>query len=581
MRHFRYSLAFVYFLFLAVPGQAGDNLFKHGKKILVVGSEHSDVHYSGGLGPAVKETAQAYLDAGLEVEILMPGYTSIDNNQTLAGQISKDGQNFQVPLQRNQKGVLEKTAQFDLLQVSRPGQPKLLFLRHVPKGAEKNYFENSAPGKKSYGPAELEGEGFGAFDKASAQFIAGKDYDLVVAADWHVGLIPYFLDKAKKEGKKVPHVIGEIHNAGHQGNFPASYLDLLGMDPADFRAAGKEEMGKIEFYDQVSFLKTLLNYADGVRTVSLTHAGELTTPRFGAGMDDIFKRLFKEGKLSGVLNGIDAQWDPRSAHQGKIPFAFSTDSLEGKEKGKEALQRTYFGEKGIDPKIPVFVMTSRLAHQKGSDYLPEVLEKVAKNQKVQFLIIGSGEKEFEEKLDAIQKKNANLKWLPFTPEIERTAIAYGDYFINVPRYEPSGLNQLYALANGTIPIVGDVGGLKDSVTDGKTGIVVHVASDASNTETDVKKTKESTRQGLIRAVGEFSNPAKIKAQRTSGMQAGNSWASRIPELTAFMEYVVTDGPRKVAGHLSGVKPVSPKDLLLKAGGNASVCPLEEVNALAK
>jgi starch synthase len=284
----------------------------------------------------------------------------------------------------------------------------------------------------------------------------------------------------------------------------------------------------LEYYGQISFLKAGILKTDLVYTVSPKYAEEVATPLFGAGLDGLIRRASSEKRFYGILNGIDnSKWDPSVLRDEAVKFTFDTNDLSGKSQGKLALQADW--KLPVDVTIPIFVMSSRVAEQKGYEYLPLAIERFLEKSKAQFIIIGDGDATYTDKLQALQLRfPEKVRFQAFSESAEKVLKAYGDFFVNAAWFEPSGLNQMFALKNGTIPILSRVGGLSNSVQDGISGFLFDIRWKDDNSGYDVKATATSLEDAFERALKVYEiQPETIKQMRIAGMNIDNSWNSRV------------------------------------------------------
>ncbi|WP_338564658.1 glycogen synthase GlgA [Erwinia sp. E_sp_W01_6] len=277
--------------------------------------------------------------------------------------------------------------------------------------------------------------------------------EVVHAHDWHAGLTCAYLAARGRSAKSV----FTVHNLAYQGLFAAKHLDEIQLPASFFNMFG------LEFYNQISYLKAGLFYADHITAVSPTYAREITLPEFGYGMEDLLKQRQMEGRLTGILNGVDpAIWDP--AHDLLLNARYNRDVLDAKVENKRQLQIT-MGLK-IDDKVPVFAVVSRLTKQKGLDLVLEALPGLLE-QGGQLVLLGAG--------DAVLQQGFLAAAAEYPGQVG-VQIGYHEAFshrimggadvIMVPsRFEPCGLTQLYGLKYGTLPLVRRTGGLADTVND--------------------------------------------------------------------------------------------------------------------
>lgn len=275
--------------------------------------------------------------------------------------------------------------------------------------------------------------------------------DIIHCHDWTTGLLPYYLKVENDKFFRDTKTVFTIHNLAYQGNF--AHLDFL--------LADEDPNEKIFAGNQVNMLQAGLQFADFITTVSPTYAEEIQQPEQGCNLDSIL--VEKSDKLRGIINGIDInEWNPES--DPLLEEHFNTVDLSGKAKLKEQIQKT-FGLP-INPEVPLFAMISRLASQKGFDTLTPVLDSILKENNIQFIIIGTGDSQLEQSLLEISNKNENLSVnIMFSNKYAHLVEAGSDFFLMPSRYEPCGLNQLYSLRYGTLPIARRTGGLADTILD--------------------------------------------------------------------------------------------------------------------
>ncbi|MEC9339845.1 MAG: glycogen synthase GlgA [Pseudomonadota bacterium] len=282
---------------------------------------------------------------------------------------------------------------------------------------------------------------------------AGLDWcpDLVHCNDWQSGLVPVRLAARSRR----PRTVFTIHNLAYQGLFPAETFSRLDLPPGSWSLDG------VEFHGQVSFIKGGIAYADRVTTVSPSYAREIQTPETGAGLEGLLRH--RREALSGILNGIDtAVWNP--ARDPHLPQRYSVVQLAGKAYNKAALQEE-FGMRP-DARRPLCCFIGRLVEQKGADLLLRQLPQLLAAGG-QLLILGSGDKTLETQLvqAAAARPDAVAARIGYDEALAHRLQGGADLLLMPSRFEPCGLNQLYAMAYGTVPVVHAVGGLADSVTE--------------------------------------------------------------------------------------------------------------------
>ena len=276
--------------------------------------------------------------------------------------------------------------------------------------------------------------------------------DLIQCNDWQTGLAPAYMKLVDKVSTQS---IFSIHNLAFQGCFSATWLNQLELPAEHF------QMNGFEYFDQISFLKAGLFYADQLSTVSPTYAEEIQTEDFGFGLQGLLQTRSED--LTGILNGIDTQeWNPESDIH--LPKNYSNQRITGKQVVKKLLQQQLGLQ--IDANAPLLGIVSRLTHQKGLDLLPSIMPQLVK-QGCQFAILGSGDKILEASFkDLAERFPAQISVnIGYHEPLSHNIMAGADVFLMPSRFEPCGLNQLYGLAYGTPPIVTATGGLADSVID--------------------------------------------------------------------------------------------------------------------
>ncbi len=291
---------------------------------------------------------------------------------------------------------------------------------------------------------------FGIFCKAIVALSVRLSIDVLHLNDWHTALSALFI----KESNLKIKTIFTIHNLAYQGVFDKYSLWKLSINEKYFRPDA------LEFYDKANFLKAGIAYSNYITTVSPTYAEEILTKEFGCGLDG-FLRKYKE-KLIGILNGINTVvFDPLTDKA--LEFNYNKNTLENKHKNKVSfMQQT----KLKDPRKALFVMITRLVDQKGIFLLIESLEKLL-SKNLNLVIIGDGDTEIYVKLNMLSCKYENFEFFEgYDESLSHKTYASADFLLMPSKFEPCGLNQFIAMEYGTVPIVHEVGGLKDSVHEG-------------------------------------------------------------------------------------------------------------------
>ncbi len=274
--------------------------------------------------------------------------------------------------------------------------------------------------------------------------------------DWQTGLIPAYLRTIYRDDPFYAHtaVLFTIHNLAYQGNFSKEKLTLTGISPKVFTPDG------VEFWGKMSFLKAGIVYSEMINTVSQTYSHEIQTPEYGCGMEGIL--AYRKDDLFGIINGVDyGNWSPEKDIF--IVANYSKDNLSGKSKCKADLISQLGLPEAMNAR-PFLGMISRLADQKGFDLVADIMEDLM-DLNVGFVLLGTGEQKYHELFESISKKyrqNAGIR-LCYDNALAHKIEAGCDMFLMPSKYEPCGLNQIYSLRYGTIPIVRATGGLDDTI----------------------------------------------------------------------------------------------------------------------
>lgn len=315
-------------------------------------------------------------------------------------------------------------------------------------------------------------ERFVFFCKAVLECAKACDFqpDIIQCNDWQTGLVSVYLKTLYKLDVffKNTYSIYSIHNLSYQGIFPVEQFTITGLDWKYF------SVNELEYYGHLNLLKGGIVFSDMIVTVSETYAREIQTSEFGNGLEGILKVKSAQKKLIGIVNGADyKEWSPGSdVHLiNKYGITYDINSLDNKKKIKEQfLKDSGLTNGGVNQ--PLLGMVSRLVDQKGFDLVFEIIDDLLKTG-VYFAVLGTGKTEYEERLKTIEEKYPNQAavFIDFNIPLSHYIESASDIFLMPSRFEPCGLNQLYSLKYGTIPVVRNTGGLADTVKDGKTGFV--------------------------------------------------------------------------------------------------------------
>ncbi len=404
----------------------------------MVSSEAVPFSKSGGLADVLGSLSPALAKKGEEVRIFMPMYSFIDPKG-----FRKDA-SYTVPMLNSDETVSTVHRKLDGVEYI---------------GLEHPYFteRKGIYGDTSFTPYADNGERFMLFAKAAVLYMkaSGWKADIVHCHDWTAGLVPFYM---KQEGIKA-HSIFTIHNLAYQGDF-SRYDAVLGGDRLEreffYGKPGEERL---------NMLKAGLESADSITTVSPTYADEIQTEKYGCGLDWLLRE--RKEDLHGILNGMDThEWNPRADKF--FPEHYSSKDLSGKKALKARVLKEYNLIDDID--LPLFAMVSRIADQKGYAELlggnHPVLEELLYQKNFQMLVIGTGDKHYEDKLKELESRHENLSVnIAFSSITAHEAEGAADFFLMPSRYEPCGLNQMYSLHYGTLPVAHRTGGLADTIID--------------------------------------------------------------------------------------------------------------------
>lgn len=418
--------------------------------VLFVSSEVFPLIKTGGLADVSGALPIALANLNVDIRILMPGYPAAMQQIENLTEIAKfddlpHGVHARLLMGALPKAShqLETSKNIDVMCIDCPA----LYARDGGPYSDHNHI--------TYADNALR---FGVLSKIAAILSSEasplKDWqvDIVHCNDWQSGLTPAYLHFAV--GKKAKSIIS-LHNMAFQGCFDASWVEKLQLPAAGF------VMNGFEYYQQLSFLKAGVYYADKLTTVSRTYAQEIQTAAFGFGFEGILSARAKD--LVGILNGIDtAEWNPTTDTH--LIKSYSAEKRAGKKHVKKALQKTLGLQ--VDAHAPLLGIVSRLTHQKGLDLLLPNIAKLVEAG-CQFAILGSGEADLESEFKTISTlypKQCSVT-VGYNEPLSHQIMAGSDMFVMPSRFEPCGLNQLYGLAYGTPPIVNNTGGLADSIVD--------------------------------------------------------------------------------------------------------------------
>lgn len=412
-------------------------------KITHIASEVAPFSKTGGLGDVARSLPKALKRLGADVMIITPLYGKVINKEEYGLKLLMKG----VDVKINSKESVKVNYWRGFLMEDLP-----VYFIESPQ-----YFSKK---KKLYGSAS-ENAKFLVFSVAALKLLSLLKFsaDIIHCHDWQTGLIPYYLktdfrySKTLKKAKTIFTIHNLIFQLGH------NWWEI----PLDKKDYGRSRIPHLSNPDleTINFSKRAILSADIINTVSETYRSEIMTKKFGQDLHQVLRN--RESRLFGIVNGIDYKtYNPE-----KDPGIYEKYNLnthkDVKEKNKTYLQR----QVGLpeNSKIPVLCTTSRVTFQKGFNLIIKILENLVQLD-VQVIFMGDGSQEYIDAIKKLQKKYPNnLVWLPFKQKLETSLYAGSDFFLLPSNHEPCGINQLIAMRYGCIPIVGEVGGLYDTVED--------------------------------------------------------------------------------------------------------------------
>jgi starch synthase len=464
-------------------------------KIVHVASELFPYVKTGGLADAVASLAGTLADNGHEVSVFLPGYRAALEHPDAAGAPRR----FRLKIEMGNQFLSGDVRVFS---------PRKNLQVHLI--CREEFFDRRAPygnGERDY---EDNADRFIFFCKGVVETLRLGDVqaDVVHSHDWQGALLPLFLREAeRRQGITLAvKTIFTIHNIAFQGVFPRGTFARTNL-PDELNG-----MDGLEYYEQISFMKGGILFADRVTTVSPRYAQEIQTPEFGCGLEGVVQTRSED--IVGLLNGVDtAVWNPQTDKL--LPSPFTAGDLRGKKACRDALLKA----NGLDVKFtgPVFGMICRLTEQKGVD-LVLANQDFFLTQECRLIVLGSGERRYEEALRALVNRAPHKLVLvaKLDEAMSHLIEAGSDFFVMPSLFEPCGLNQMYSQIYGTLPIVSRVGGLADTVID---------ADEQPNYGTGLmaEPTATSFRDALTRALQLYADRPRFLAIQQRAMAKEFSW----------------------------------------------------------
>jgi starch synthase len=412
-------------------------------KIAFVAAECVPYAKTGGLADVAGALPAELVELGHEVKVFIPKYSLIDESRY---GLKYNWDIGEMPIRIN--GVIRSA---HVHQSKLPNTEIEIYFIDCP-----HYFYRHA----IYTNDTDEDERFILFSKAVIETLQRLQWtpDIIHCNDWQTGLLPLFIKDNYNWNRMFDRTasVFTIHNIGYQGLFSRSVLFS-----AEIRGELFYPGGPVEHNGGISFMKAGISFADIINTVSNTYAHEILTPEYGAGLDSALQK--RKDDLYGILNGVDYNiWNSETDKH--LPYHYTINNLSGKYLNKKYLLKHF----GITPdeNIPLVGIVSRMVLQKGFDIFADAINDLLKLE-LQWIILGSGEDRFEDlfRLLSNQFPGKVGVYIGYNNELSHLIEAGADMFLMPSKYEPCGLNQIYSLKYGTVPIVRKTGGLADTVKD--------------------------------------------------------------------------------------------------------------------
>jgi starch synthase len=477
--------------------------------VLIIGSEALPFAKTGGLADVLGALPKALAQLGWMATVALPRYrgvhdgTLVERFPVTVGGVTSDVGFFEAPIANGASALLvDCPALYDRDSLYGPGVD-------YPDSPRR----------------------FAVLVRAALEFAARRGGPTVVHAhDWQAGIAPVYLKTLYADHPVLGGTpcVQTIHNLAYQGNFEADWLPRLDL-PWELLS-----IDHLEYWGGISLLKGGITTAELVTTVSPRYAEEIQTPEFGAGFDGILRS--RRADLAGILNGIDTEeWDP--SRDVFLPAHFRAGDLEGKAVCKRAVLDAY-GLKADAATVrrPLVGLISRMVDQKGFDLIAEVAGRLPLLDAT-FIVLGTGEPRYEQMLAALAASYPDRIGvrIGFDEPLAHLIEAGADIFLMPSRFEPCGLNQMYSLRYGTVPVVRAVGGLADTVHDEASG------SERSNGFVFHEYTGAAMLTALGRALSLFGDGRRWRALQAAGMAADHSWDRSAREYVKIYERAIDMG----------------------------------------
>ena len=479
-------------------------------KILLASSEVHPYSKTGGLADMIGAMGKALARAGHQVAVVTPLYRGI---QERFPEIKKVDWKFDLPMGN-------RRAQAELWSMEISKGLTIYFVHHP------GYYHRGGVYQENGVDYADNAERFIFFSKCVvnlSRYLPLKP-DIVHVHDWHTGLVPLMvLHQSKSEGwGNPPAVCLTIHNLAYQGVFSRGTYQLTNLPTDYFNPNG------VEFYGQLNCIKAAIAFARVITTVSPRYAREIMTEEFGCGLDGLLRK--RHETLFGILNGVDYdEWNTERNPHLKAPYWL--ENLAGKSVNKAELQKEF--ALPVRSNVPLFGSITRLADQKGMDIALGALEEML-HAEIQFVLLGSGSPGYEHAFQQLAKRFPDRVGvsLGFDQGLSQRIEAGCDFFLMPSRFEPCGLNQMYSLRYGTIPIVRTTGGLDDTVIDATYD--PRKANGIKFSEYSAQALAKAMRKAMVL----YETSKVLETYRQNAMSADFSWNRTVAQYRAVYRNAV-------------------------------------------
>jgi len=487
-------------------------------RIVVASSEAIPFSKTGGLADVASALPKALSQAGHEVAIFVPHYPQIHAKHGGLPTVEPTGVTLRVP-------VGQKIVEATILRSQLPGTQVTVYLIDQPGYFDRPglYVENDQDYRDNC-------ERFVFFSRAVVDGIERLHLrpQVIHANDWQTGLIPALvsIEMRKVAGYEHQASVFTIHNMAFQGRFWHWDMNLTRLDWKYFN------WRQMEFFGHLNLLKTGISFADMITTVSPTYSREIQTPEHSFGLHGALSS--RRDHLVGILNGVDTEiWNPATD-----PYIARNYNFESVEEGKAACKAALQKRLGLPvrPDVPLFGSVSRMTGQKGFSLIGQCAD-VLMDQNVQLVFLGSGDPRYEHLMSQLSLDHPDkvATKIGYDEELAHQIEAGCDVFLMPSEFEPCGLNQMYSLIYGTVPIVRAVGGLADSVTDASD---VNRANGSANGFSFTEFRGEALFWNICRARAMFSDKAAWRKLQQTGMQRDWSWKHSADEYVKIYDRAI-------------------------------------------